>query len=166
MKSRLWLRRVLLLIVPLMLAGGAWKARQLQEPIHLPWDAPPLQKSRDGSFGPKPGKEPTFEAFVSRVVKAVHEHPYASSIEISQSIPWPKESGLDLFMHTGLKWNRSDGTLSYSVDNYGWVYSHVDVVGLDILTQSHLGENPVALPPPVDAKLRARGWVLSEHYLP
>ena len=77
-----------------------------------------------------------------------------------------EKSGLDLSISESLWWKRGDATLFYAADSYGWVYSHVDTEGINVLAQAQLQDTPIELPTSVHARLRARGWTLTEHYLP
>ena len=162
----LCLRCALLLIVPLVLAGSAWRVHQLQQPVVVVLQPKEIQYHEDGSFSSKTGEVPSFEELVARLITEARQHPYASSIGVGRTTPWPKEAGLDLHMSENLEWNRHDGTLSYTTDNYGWVYSHVETSGVDVLANSHLGETAVTLATKVENELRKHGWTLSEHYLP
>ncbi|BCM89685.1 hypothetical protein IAD21_01532 [Abditibacteriota bacterium] len=145
-----WAWRALLLLLPLVLAGGAWKVHQLQEPISV-------------GYGPEDIQS---RVLFERLGKEAVLHPYANKISIFWSKPWPKESGLDLYFNESLEWNRQQETLAYITEDYGWTYSHVERRGVMLLAKAHLAKNPITLPPALHSRLRRLGWTLTEHYLP
>ncbi len=160
------LRRAFLFVLPIVLAGSAWEVRQLQLPIEVEIPSPGLQYEEDGGFSVKKQKTPVFQQLIARLVAAHENHPFAASISVSQVTPWPKESGLDLFFAESLEWNRVDATLYYTTDKYGWIYSHVEKSGLNVLVKAQLEHSPITLPTSILSQLRKRGWTLTEHYLP
>ena len=148
-KSKFWWRAILVTI-SLALARGAWKMRAMQQPVEV-------------KFGPqKIASRLLFE----RMNVEARQHPYARTIEVSWSQPWPKESGLDLHRSEGLQLNRATHSLSYTADSYGWTYSQVEDSGLTVLAKARLQNDPIKLPASVHTQLRARGWTLTEQYLP
>ena len=149
-QKKLGLRTVLLVGVPIVLIGAAWKARDLQKPVTVKL----TQKSIHSRL--------LFE----RMNAEASRHPYAREISVEWSQLWMEKSGLDISTSESLHWKRGDKTLFYAADSYGWVYSHVNFAGIHILSQAHLKNHPITLPTTVHAQLRARGWTLTEHYTP
>ncbi len=143
-------RVIFFVALPVMLLSVAWKVRESQKPV----------KVHLGDH--KIASRLLFE----RINVEVKQHPYASKIEVSWARQWDKKSNLELFDYESLEWDRVQNRLSYTIDSYGWVYSQVETSGLDVLAQAHLQETPIELPASVYAQLRARGWTLTEHYLP
>ena len=149
-KSKWVWRAVLLATIPVGLAGLAWKVRAETRPVEVKL-GPQLIKSR---------------VLFERINAEARHHPYASKINVSWSAPWLPQSGLDITMSQSLELDRSKHTLFYSTEQYGWVYNHVEDSGLDVLAKTHLDQDPITLPASVQAQLCARGWTLTEHYLP
>lgn len=149
-KKRLNWRVVLLTALPLVLAGVTWKLREELKPVMV-------------KLGPQKIQS---RVLFERMNVEAHTHHYARTIDVNWSQPWPKESGLDLFTSQNLTLDRSQHTLFYATDQYGWVYSQVEDSGLEVLAKAQLQNDPITLPASVHAQLRARGWTLTEHYLP
>ena len=144
------IRAVLAATIPFGLVGVAWKAREMQRPVEV-------------KLGPQPFAS---RLLFERMDVEANKHPYAREIDVTWSQPWPKASGLELSNAQSLQWKRGEQTLFYSSQQYGWVYSHVERSGLEVLAKSHLPNDPIKLPASVHAQLRARGWTLTEQYLP
>ena len=138
-KKRIFWLRLVLLLLPVLLAGGLWEVRRLIQPI-------------DVFYGPEDIQS---QILFERMGKEAREHPFARTITVN----WCKQSGPQLFFNESLVLNRHDGTLEYGVDSSGWFYSHVEVSGIQLLAQAHLENNPASLPPKLDAELRRRGWM-------
>ena len=143
-------KNTLFTLLPFALAGSAWQVHQWQKPIVVKL-GPQFIASR---------------VLFERMSNEARKHPYSRLIEIEWSRPWPKESGLNLSFSQGLQLDRSKHTLFYSTEQFGWVYTHAENSGLEVLAKAHLDQNPVTLPVAVHAQLRARGWTLTEHHLP
>jgi len=140
--NTIWGRRALLLAIPLILAGVAWKIHDLQKPISV-------------SYGPEDIQS---RVLFQRMAKEAKEHPYASNISVGWSRPWPKGSGLDISDSEVLNLNRGDGSLEYGILDSGWIYHHVELSGIELLAKAQLPMHPVSLSPSLDAQLRNRGW--------
>ncbi len=136
-----WAWRALLLAIPVVLAGGAWKVHQLQEPILVGY-VEDIQS----------------HVLFERMAKEAREHPFATTISVYHSDPWPQDGGFAPPYCESLDLNRRDGTLEYGMGDSGWTYGHVEISGLELLAQSRLSRYPTHLSTSLDAKLRQRGW--------
>lgn len=149
-KRVVWVRRAFLCLIPVVLAAGTWKIHQLQEPVAVLYGTESIKAA----------------ILFARLDKEATLHPYARTITINWSQPWPKESGLQLSFSESVVWDQHQETLTYGASEYGWVYSHVERHGITLLAKANLPDHPITLPAALHWKLRGLGWTLTEHYLP
>lgn len=149
--TRVWLRRVLLLLVPLALAGVACKVRQLREPVEVRINS----------------KSITAKMLLARLSKEVREHRYARSIKVESWFKSTVDRDVDVITGQTLVYNRLRKTLDYGelTDGYGWGFNKVNDADIHFLAKSDVGKSYLDLPDKTQDNLLKRGCVIAEHSL-